>query len=323
MSDGTKTALLIKVAELYYERQLSQRNIADLLELSRPMVSRLLSEARETGIVTIHIHRPTEQREDLAGALRKRFGLKEAVVVSAGDTEAARKNVGTATADLLSSILQDGSIVGVSWGRDLYHAITAVPGLSRKDVQVVQLAGGLGEGDPASDGPELVRRLGENLGAKVRYLHAPTVVQTKETRDLLVGQAQLAQTLKLANKLDIALTGIGALDDVGSSLSRAGYLSSKDRKTYQALGGVAHLLGYLLDAEGALLDHDYNRRVVAAPLAYLKKAKWSIGVATAPSKAAAILATLRGGYFNTVVFSDAVAKAVLETVASSADVVQR
>ncbi len=312
-----KTALLTRIAELYFERELSQKEIADMLELSRPMVSRLIAEARETGIVTIKINRPIEKREDLAQSLLKAFDLKEAIVVSGRGVETARKNLGVATAELLATILRDDDIVGVSWGRDLYHAVNSLQNLNLKNCQVTQLAGGLGEGDAFSDGPEIARVFGEKLNASVRYLYAPTVVQSSETKSELLSQTQIAQTITLASQLDVALTGIGSLEDTGSSLSKAGYLSEKNRKAFLKQNGEAHLLGYVLDNNGKMLDHAHNQHVVAIPMKYLKRAKWSIGIAASQEKAKAIKAALYAGYFNTVVLSEAVAEDILQLTVES------
>ena len=312
LTTTAKTALITRVAELYYERELSQKDIADMLELSRPMVSRLLAEAKESGVVTISINRPLEKREDLAKQVLNRFELKEVIVVPGGDPDTSRKNVGVATAELLTTILRNDDIIGVSWGRDLYHTISSLAKLELENIQVAQLAGGLGEGDAASDGPEIARLLGEKLSAQVRYLYAPTVVQTADTKKQLIEQAQLAQTITLASQIDVALTGIGAIDDLSSSLGKAGYISEKDRKALKKQEGKAHLLGYMLDAKGKTLKHNYNDRVVAAPLKYLKRAKWSIGIASGVQKADAVLAALQGGYFNTLVLSEDVATQILE-----------
>ena len=43
--------LLVRVAELYYMEGLTQEAIAQMLDLSRPEVSRYLKRARELGIV--------------------------------------------------------------------------------------------------------------------------------------------------------------------------------------------------------------------------------------------------------------------------------
>ena len=47
--------LLTRVAYLYYERGLRQKEIADLLGFSRSKVSRLLAEARNCGVVEVRV----------------------------------------------------------------------------------------------------------------------------------------------------------------------------------------------------------------------------------------------------------------------------
>ena len=56
-----KTERLVDVARMYYEQDRTQSEIADQYGISRPMVSKLLKEARDKGIVTIRISAPQEE----------------------------------------------------------------------------------------------------------------------------------------------------------------------------------------------------------------------------------------------------------------------
>ena len=56
-----KTERLVNVARMYYEQDRTQSEIADQYGISRPMVSKLLKEARDKGIVTIRISAPQEE----------------------------------------------------------------------------------------------------------------------------------------------------------------------------------------------------------------------------------------------------------------------
>ena len=49
---------LATVANLYYNSGLTQNQIADMMYTSRSKISRMLSEARELGIVEIRINEP-------------------------------------------------------------------------------------------------------------------------------------------------------------------------------------------------------------------------------------------------------------------------
>ena len=60
MAEYSKTALIVKVAKLYFEVGMSQAEIAQELDISRSYVSRLLTDAKEQGIVSIAVRDPEE-----------------------------------------------------------------------------------------------------------------------------------------------------------------------------------------------------------------------------------------------------------------------
>ncbi|MEG1774677.1 MAG: sigma factor-like helix-turn-helix DNA-binding protein, partial [Oscillospiraceae bacterium] len=55
-----KLQKLTDIARLYYEQDKTQSEIAALYHVSRPLVSRMLREAKECGIVDIRINDPLE-----------------------------------------------------------------------------------------------------------------------------------------------------------------------------------------------------------------------------------------------------------------------
>ena len=74
---------IAKVAGLYYQRGVRQADIAAQMSLSQSTVSRLLKRAYEEGIVRVHINLPAIPR--LAAALIDQYGLRDAVVIPAGE----------------------------------------------------------------------------------------------------------------------------------------------------------------------------------------------------------------------------------------------
>ena len=107
----------MNIARLYYEHNYSQQMIADKLELSRPYVSKLINEARESGIVEIRIHDPNGAETRVESEIKSRFGLKKAVAIpSHGPGEDVLNKLGSAAARLLDSIIKDGDIIGVALG---------------------------------------------------------------------------------------------------------------------------------------------------------------------------------------------------------------
>ena len=111
--------LIVKIAQLYYEQDMTQAQIARELGIYRTTISRLLKRGREQGIVTIAINYDYNENLWLEQQLKQKFGLKEAVVVSC-DSEQEDEQLtmmGVHGAQLLERLLEPGDIIGFSWGR--------------------------------------------------------------------------------------------------------------------------------------------------------------------------------------------------------------
>ena len=61
MTVQEKWSILATVANLYYNSEMTQNEIADRMYTSRSKISRMLKEARELGIVEISIKEPWER----------------------------------------------------------------------------------------------------------------------------------------------------------------------------------------------------------------------------------------------------------------------
>ncbi|MFK7801001.1 MAG: sugar-binding transcriptional regulator [Anaerolineae bacterium] len=292
---------IVRVAELYYERNLSQKEIAAIIGTSRPRVSRLLADAKQMGIVEIKINRPIEKLPKLSEALRTTFKLRDAIVVDSGDSYLDSVcNVGIATAGLLLSILKNNMTIGITWGQTLYQMTRALEKTPMENIEIVQMLGALGEGDSHIDGPELALRLAEKFEGSYRYVHAPAVVKSIEMKQMLLQQPQIKSTLEKAANADIMLQGIGSLADEMSSLARAGYLSEAERDACLAEGAVGHLMARMIDINGNHVGK-YNERVVAIPVEALHQPDYSIGICASKRKAKPTLGALRGKFINTLV----------------------
>ena len=66
---------LLKVAEMYYLDRMNQNDIAKIIGVSRPSISRMLEEAREKQIVKITIEAPFERNNALMTKLKEKFDL--------------------------------------------------------------------------------------------------------------------------------------------------------------------------------------------------------------------------------------------------------
>lgn len=310
----TKQSNMIYAAEMYYEQRLSQSEIAKSLGCSRSTVSRLLADAIEDGIVRIYIKRPVEKFPALSEKIKHTYDLKEAIVVSGGiSNEQAFTNVGFAAAEFLSRILHDEIVIGISWGVTLSYLVRELTeyNFKFKNIEVIQLMGGLGIGDPAIDGPELARKMAKSLGGRYRYLQAPAVVESAEIASHLMNEKHLRDTIDKASQAKVTISSVGSLLDNLSSMERAGYINKEDRISFQVKGAIGHSLARMIDETGKPIEDTFNERIIGAPIDVMRSAKWAIGIGANPLKAPVFVAAIKDHHYNVLVIDDGTAREML------------
>src|SRR5512142_2953446 len=105
------------VAELYYVRELRQPEIAELTGFSISKVSRLLSAAREQGVVRINVEPAAPGRSAASEALARLFDVEVDLAPGGrGDDAAASPLVGLAAPDHLVPRRPTGGVVGIAAG---------------------------------------------------------------------------------------------------------------------------------------------------------------------------------------------------------------
>jgi DNA-binding transcriptional regulator LsrR (DeoR family) len=314
-------ALLAKAARLYFLDDRSQDDVAATLGTTRSNVSRMLKQARDLGIVQIRILDPAGRDHELEQALRQRFGLADARVLAATPETEVLAGVGHLAARWLDETLRDGQVVALSWGHTLQAMVRAVDGLSRRDVEVVQLVGGLSALDSALTGQELVRELSERLGARHRYLHAPALFGSAEALTMMLHEPAIAGALDAAKAADLAVVGIGAAG-IGSSraLLDALALSPAQRAEFDACEVVGDVCARFYDLSGQEVRSVVAERVLAVTLDDLRAIPTVAGVAAGPEKALGILGALHGRVVDVLVCDQAAARSVLTLDSDSAPV---
>jgi DNA-binding transcriptional regulator LsrR (DeoR family) len=113
--------LTATVARCYYLDGATKTEIAAELGLSRFKIARLLEEARASGIVRIELDSSGQIDRDLSVRLAEAFGLQHCVVMDGPEDDEAllRGTLGRAAADLVTEIVEDGDVLGLSRARSL------------------------------------------------------------------------------------------------------------------------------------------------------------------------------------------------------------
>ena len=178
LSDNEKRNMLASVANLYYNVEMTQNQIAERFFTSRSKISRMLKEARQLGIVEIKILEPWDRNVELEQEFMRRFALKDVRVISvkeANNTMVLQK-LGEVAAYYLDNLLNDNMILGISWGNTMYHTVKAVKTSKNIPITVVPIMGAANVRTPERDSLDLSKELAYAYGGTYHYIYAPLFV---------------------------------------------------------------------------------------------------------------------------------------------------
>ncbi len=297
-----KLRLLKKVAHLYYEKDMNQREIAKLIGVSRPQISRMLTDAKKEGIVKITILDKVDSCEDLEVSLKKYFNLKDAIVVPTTNyiPDMIRQVVGKAGANYLKNKIKNNYKIGISWGISIYEMIKAFEPIEIDGIQVVQLIGGLGQTSTVLQSSELSKQVANKFNGSYHLLHAPGIVSKKEIADFLKKDKEISRILKLGEEVDMAIVGLDSLWR-HRSLVQVENLSEDDLRILEDKKAVGQTCFRFYDTRGNICDENLNERVIAISLDELKKINTVVGIATSLDTIEAIIGGLRSGFLDVLI----------------------
>jgi deoxyribonucleoside regulator len=309
-----RALLLADVAEMYYLEEKGQAEIARAVGVTRSMVSRMLKEAREKGLVEVRVQRPLQSDRDLETALTERFGLREAVVVRVASTAKSHllHYLGSIGAQAIKRHLEQEIVLGLSWGTAVSAVVDALDVDRPLAVKVVQLVGALGARNTEYDGHALVLRLTEKLGGEGYFLNAPFLCPTAEMASALLENQGIKETVNLGRQAQVALLGVGSTSLMYSGYYLSGYVPLEEMNQLLMAGAVGNVCGIHFGLDGQETCLDFCERLVSIRKPDLFAIPVRLGVAGGPGKVEPIVGALRGGYINILVTDGITARRVLD-----------
>lgn len=289
------TRLEIKICELYYLANMSQKEISARIGISRPQISRILARAREVGIVNIKINNPYSRETRLEHGLVETFGLVDALVVGAegADSGERMEHFGREAAEYLDNYLPAGGKIGVVGGVTVRTLVDHIKPSSKRVAEVVPMAGGVGAGNVDIHANNIAQRLTHIHGGTAYSLNAPVVVSDTKAAAFLRKEPTIAKVLELGRSCDVALVGIGSVE-MNATNVRAGGLSAADIDYLKQQGAVASICTSYINAEGEEVGENLKSRSIGQSLDSMKHVR-IIASAIGESKVPAIRAALKSG----------------------------
>jgi DNA-binding transcriptional regulator LsrR (DeoR family) len=294
---------------MYYVEEMTQSAIADSLGIGRITVVRLLAEARSMNDVRISLSREIADLAGLEIETQKRFGVPEAVVAPLSDASVdVRAVIAAAAGEYVSRLLRPDMKIGLGWGETLSRMLTFLDDRSVPRLSVVSLLGGVMRARAANPA-ECAWQFSRFYMAECFMLAAPAIVDSRETKRALIERCGLGEVYELARALDAVVMGVGG----GGSFAAArsyGLVTEEEIGELRERGAIGNLLYNFFDADGCLVDHSINARVMSIPVESLRRAPVRILVAGGGDKVEAIIAACRLLQPTTLVTDEATAKAM-------------
>ena len=271
-SDHEKRRRLAYVARRYYLDDQKQSDIAAELGVSRPMVSRLLTEARQLGVVEITVHDPEVEAASLLEQLQSRR-------------------------------------LGVGWGHLIGQLVTWLEKNPRHGSSVTDICPLVGNASiPARNyqSNENVRLMAQQLGASPHFLYLPALPESLEEKQILCSTEIYRQIQEEWEQIDTALVNIGdypSSPDFASLVRYGGLLQE-----HHACG---RMLVYYFNEDGTVIQSDQDF-AIQVPLETLKQCPNIIGVCSANTSAKAVKGALKSGILTHIVARSSLIHSILE-----------
>lgn len=239
---------------------------------------------------------PLVENETLGKQLRDIYNIAGFYVIAgdADETQATKDGLARVTAELLSKVLKDGSIVSVTGGSTL----ASLGNYLKPDVKgllFVPARGGLGESNHYQAN-SIANALGEATGGMHRLLHAPDYL-SEATLESLMHEPEVKEIIRLNEQSDFVIHGIGEAFTMASRR----HSPEDEVEILKRNKAVTEAFGFYFDEDGNVV---HRIKTVGIQLEDLEDKKQVFAVAGGTSKQEAIETYLKIAPKNTVLITD-------------------
>lgn len=304
---------LIKASELYYNKNLTQAEIARELSVSRPTVSNLLAKARREGIVKIEIVNYENTQVGLGQTLRDRFNLKSCTVVSdEANKNRLQKRVYETTIGKIVEFMPKIRVFGIGWGYNISMLIDMFDNLpegsEKKNGVVCPMIGTATIPHKGYHPNEMAVELAEKIGFDSSFLISPSFPASEQEADLFKTTENYSSILTYWKRLDTALVTLGSYPCVPDHAT-----ASRFGRKLVVEQASSNLLSYFFNADGRQIcgEDDY---AIQIPIKYLSRIRNLIGMVPVESSPQSILGSLNTGFIKHLIIDEQSAKRIYNMI---------
>lgn len=304
---------IVKVASMYYDEGMTQAAIARKLGVSRSLISKILIDARNDGIVEIYIRSNDTYTVNLERQLEEKYGLNSATVVDTYMINEAEveKKVYQEAANGVRKMTSHISTLGISWGKSIRGMVDHYPYTNQGGIEIYPLIGGMGDHHVEIHSNQLSYDLARKMHATAKYLYAPALMSNEAIKKELMNNSAICNVTEASKNVELAVVGISTPYG-DNTMSRIGYIDEESIKEFKELGVVGDINSQFFDANGQVVNHPINRNVMGIGLDDLNKIPNVLLIGFGDNKLEAIKVALTYKLVNNIVTTDKIATELLK-----------
>lgn len=301
-----RTDLLVRVAVLYYEENITQTEIAKILNISRPTVASLLNEAKEKGIVKISVIHTNSDLLQKQEELKNKYSLKT-LLIAAESSKDPKEEVGILCSRFMENRLETIKNLGICWGSTIYEYVLEANYRDYSNLNITPLIGGIGFTNFNIHSNHLAFMLSQKYNSSVQYFYAPAFADSYKQKEMFIHSDLVKQILEAGRKVDIAILGIGN-PVVSSTFRLPGYLSDKEVDELEIRGAVGDIGATFFNSQGEPVQTSASERMIGISLEDIKKIPDIVVLATGKDKSTGVQALLGKKIIDHLIIDHALAE---------------
>ncbi len=297
-----RETLKYKAVYYYYKREMTQMEIASVLNISRVTLRRLLEEAKDEGLVRVELILPPNELLYLKTEeeIQKKFKLKTVIIVDNSEHDSLNlliNDIAESGARLVESIIKSNMEIRLGWGVTLERMVDLlIPNPNINNIELVPLMGGAAAIDAIVQPGNIARTFLRKFNGVGYIINAPYRCQTESLAKALKGEPEIKKSLEKNRLSDLTIIGIGQEPDLSEGFKSYYGYDEDTVISLKKLDAVGDICAYFINSKGEVIDTPVNRKLISTHPKYLKTHKRVVVMAGGDNKHRAILAALRGGY---------------------------
>jgi DNA-binding transcriptional regulator LsrR (DeoR family) len=307
---------MYRVAKYYYVDELSQTEIADVENISRPQISRILKKAKENGIVSIQLKMPKLLNTDkIAKDLTAFLGLRKVVLApssSPQDTRRINWALTAVAAEYLSANLKKYRNIGLGWGETVYQTSLLFPRQPyTTEFRFVPLIANSGSSNRNLQTTTIVDRFSEKcINVQHVYINQPLYA------DITAPSTETMHNIyHMWDLLEVAVIGAGGLTSSPHPnliyIDELGYARSVDL-AFLMSNCFGDILAHFFLNDGSIFQAPAGKKITSIDIEKFKTMKEVICIASGFSKTRVIKYIAECGYIKTLITDVATALEILK-----------